>query len=435
MIGLVLKHRLTTHCYKNHRHLNRIHRRYIFLSEAPTFDKDPTLSLSLPQYNACIDILTLSHWVDIQHFDQNKLNECRSLREWMESKRDDEHETTILLDICPNRLDYIYKYSLNNPKPSEISTEQINETFQDIEMNELVQTKTKKMKRLNEKIDRMDEIHKLKLINYANKVKPNKVLTEYKLTEPVFTEIDIWYFEFYWNMFEHYYKHLVPHFDEFKKEFYFNTSKLRFLNVIYGEEMMIVLDYFDPQHTIKDYNDTEYKYRFPAIRGIHSKNEFDQFMNQIETEKQTLMTTYRNKDENLKLIAAGMPVEFIYRKMQKLKKPMLWIEFAISIKNYFSDKHAQNLANQVPLICDIKEFIWTPHARNVRYHSWDSTLELNEMLSCVIPQFYDILVHQQSIYLFNNLLHLLKETQDKKNIVILTGQGVAQLLNQHILNL
>merc|ERR1712083_785796 len=141
---------------------------------------------------------------------------------------------------------------------------------------------------------------------------------------------------------------------------------------------------------------------------------------------------YQNED-GLKLIAGGMPIEFIYRKMQKLKKPMLWIEFFMAIKNYFSDKHAQNLANQIPMLCDIKEFIWTPHARKIRYNSWDSTMELNEMVSCVIPQFYDILVAQQSQYLFKNLLKILKESPtEKKRIVIMTGQGVAQHLNQQI---
>merc|ERR1719410_753171 len=142
---------------------------------------------------------------------------------------------------------------------------------------------------------------------------------------------------------------------------------------------------------------------------------------------------YEN-ESGLKLIAGGMPIEFIQRKMQKLKKPMLWIEFAMAIKNYFSDKHAQNLANQVPLICDIKEFIWTPYARKTKYNSWDSTIELHEMIECVIPQFYEILFVQQSEYLFNNLMKLLQEEDDgkQKNIVILTGQGVGQVLNQHL---
>ena len=121
------------------------------------------------------------------------------------------------------------------------------------------------------------------------------------------------------------------------------------------------------------------------------------------------------------------------RKLQKLKRPMLWIEFAMAIKNYFSDKHAQNLANQVPLLCDIKEFVWTPHARKIRYNSWDSTLELNEMIAHVIPDFHDILLTQQSLYLFNNLLQLLEsdDTQSKR-IVVLTGQGIASHLNQHL---
>merc|ERR1719229_1979035 len=137
----------------------------------------------------------------------------------------------------------------------------------------------------------------------------------------------------------------------------------------------------------------------------------------------TLMAIYDNNHPNgTKLIAGGMPIEFIYRKMQKLKKPMLWIEFFMAIKNYFSDKHAQNLANQIPMVCDIKEFIWTPHARKIRYNSWDSTMELNEMISCVIPQFHDILVVQQSQFLFNNLHRICcdSSSSEKKRIVVLT---------------
>merc|ERR1712129_192374 len=200
--------------------------------------------------------------------------------------------------------------------------------------------------------------------------------------------------------------------------------------------MLIALDYFDPNGQFDAYNDISVKYPFPKIKGIHSRNAFDEFMD--ESMQNTLSTTYTHENEEgdgVKLIAAGMPIEFIQRKMQKLKKPMLWIEFAMSIKNYFSDKHAQNLANQVPLICDIKEFIWTPYARKTKYNSWDSTIEMHEMIECVTPQFYDILMVQQSEYLFNNIVKLLQEEdneQEEKRIVLLTGQGVAHLLNQHL---
>merc|ERR1712154_498985 len=135
-----------------------------------------------------------------------------------------------------------------------------------------------------------------------------------------------------------------------------------------------------------------------------------------------LMTDYGAPNPSgVHLVAAGMPIEFLFRKLQRLKRPMLWIEFAMAIKNYFSDKHAQNLANQIPLLCDIKEFVWTPHARKIRYNSWDSTMELNEMVSCVIPQFYDILVVQQSQFLFNNLHRICCDSSsEKKRIVVLT---------------
>ena len=433
--------------------LHLLHKRRIFLSEMPTFDKNPALHVGIKEYNASIDILTLAHWVDIQYFEQNKLDECNSLHEWIDSKS----PTHILLDICPNRLEHIYSYNQNNPKPDEITTEEINEILESLkdvpEIHEDVDSnyflsednirshfhklkkQTKKMKRFLEKVDRIDEINKLKLITSANKVEQNKVLNQYKLTEPMFTEVDIWYFEFYWNIFETYFSSLIPHFDEFKREFYLNTVKFRFLNVIYGEEILIALNYFDPDNTaVNDYNDAEkYKYAFPKMKGIHSRNQFDEFMDASSLRHSTLSTMYENEN-GLKMIAGGMPIEFMQRKMQKLKKPMLWIEFAMAIKNYFSDKHAQNLANQVPLICDIKEFIWTPYARKTKYNSWDSTIELHDMIECVIPRFYEILLVQQSEYLFNNLIKLLQQEDDgqQKNIVILTGQGVAQLLNQHI---
>lgn len=427
--------------------------RYIVLNDLPTFDKNPTIHINLSQYNAKIDILTLSHWVDIQYFEQNKINQqCSSLYQWL----NDKSPTHILLDICPNRLNYIYKYNKNNIKPNEITMEEIDDileisssgsTHDEEEIYEhfdKLKKQTKKMKRFTEKVDRLDEIHKLQLINSANKVEANKILNQYKLTEPIFTETDIWYFEFYWNLFEKYFKNLIPYFDEFKKEFYLNSNKFRFLNIIYGEEIAIILNYFDPNNKITNYNlDNLYKYNFPKIRGIHSnKTEFDDFMDKHCNDDDTLMIKYGDNDNNnnCKLVAGGMPIEFIYRKLQKLKKPMLWIEFAMSIKNYFSDKHAQNLANQIPLICDIKEFIWTPHARKIKYNSWDSTLELNEMISCVSPQFYDIFIKQQSKYLFNNLLKILlsqqsllvNNKQQKTNIVIVTGQGTAQGLNDFI---
>merc|ERR1719295_1926695 len=104
-------------------HTHRISRRCILLSEPPTFDKNPALHVELE--NAVIDIFTLSHWVDIQYFEQNKLGDCVTLEDWIESKS----PTHILLDICPNRLDWIYQYNVENPKPDELTEEDINEVL------------------------------------------------------------------------------------------------------------------------------------------------------------------------------------------------------------------------------------------------------------------------------------------------------------------
>merc|ERR1719474_575453 len=188
-----------------------ISRRCILLSEPPTFDKNPALHIELD--NAEIDILTLSHWVDIQYFEQNKLGDCATLEEWIESKS----ATHILLDICPNRLDWIYQYNVENPKPEELTEDEMKEvlsslnTGNEADIDEVnmdakyflseenirdhfakLRKQSKKMKRFIEKVDRLDEIHKYKMVTSANKMKQNRILNEYKLTEPLFTEVDIW---------------------------------------------------------------------------------------------------------------------------------------------------------------------------------------------------------------------------------------------------
>ena len=68
--------------------LSTVSKRYIFLGDLPTFDKNPSIHLNLTEYDSSIDILTLSHWVDIQYFEQNKIasinGECyNSLNEWL----------------------------------------------------------------------------------------------------------------------------------------------------------------------------------------------------------------------------------------------------------------------------------------------------------------------------------------------------------------
>ena len=251
---------------KSHNKLSYISQRngILGISKTYQFNQDPTFQFKHPITNQNVHVITMAHWVDIQHFDQNNINSYRynTLRDYI----DYINPGHIVLDTCPTRLQYLLEWFINNPKPDILTNEQLSliinelkdgEQFESpsdnttlkqvlnlgVQPNELkfelnlMKKKSRKMSRFIEKINRLDKIAKYR--GY-----PIKMQKEIFIDEPTFDYQDLWYFELYWTCIHKYFSNIIPHYSEFKKEFYLSATKWRYLSMSFGEEISIALEYF-----------------------------------------------------------------------------------------------------------------------------------------------------------------------------------------------
>ena len=179
------------------------------------------------------------------------------------------------------------------------------------------------------------------------------------------------------------------------------------------------------------------------IQGVNTRREYDKLMMKELSEcdnisiKNNLLHTIFNENNGVSLYAMGYPIEFLRRKIQRLKQPLLWVELAMAIKVYYEDKQIQNYVNQIPMIWDLEEIAWNDEVKKIQRNGWDSTTDLIEQIQYNCNNLYEILYHEQSIYYYNNLLRLpvyMNEKTNNKPILCIVGQGIADKIVKLIEN-
>ncbi|ETO09437.1 hypothetical protein RFI_27936 [Reticulomyxa filosa] len=119
---------------------------------------------------------------------------------------------------------------------------------------------------------------------------------------------------------------------------------------------------------------------------------------------------YRNAKNSVRLICGGLPSEILHRRVEQERSYLAWLNLAQAVRNYYQDAQHRNMANNFTF-ADIGELFRKKEERDFKFRCWDGMLECMEMLECIEPKLYSVLVSERSTYLNSILNHTCQSLQ------------------------